>query len=154
MMIKRQYEVSYKMLEGILKDVTDQQAEFQLELANNNIKWQLGHLLLANESFIFGAQTEANVLGEKLGQFYAPRTSPKDFNGEETSYEELKVALQDQLERIMNNIDAQMDNTESNSIAGMTTFAETIPFGVTHTNYHIGQIKLLKTMITKLDQGE
>ncbi|WP_323704134.1 DinB family protein [Mammaliicoccus sp. Dog046] len=150
-MIKKQYEVSYNMLAGILKDVTDQQAEFQLELANNNIKWQLGHMLLANESFIFGKNSEANILGKKLGQFYAPGTSPQGFNGEETSFEELKADLNDQLERIVNNIDAQMESTESNNIVSMTTFAETIPFAVTHTNYHIGQIQLLKNMITKLD---
>ena len=38
-------------------------------------------------------------------------------------------------------------------LVGDTTFAETIPFGVTHTNYHTGQIKLMKTMMDKLDQG-
>nr|WP_263315010.1 DinB family protein [Mammaliicoccus sp. Marseille-Q6498] len=152
-MLKAQYQTSYRMLAGIIKDIDEKQAEFQLELASNNIKWQLGHLILANESFVFGTSEEGNILGGKLGKSFSPGTSPQEFDGSEPSFEELKGILNQQLERIVNVLDDQIDRTRNESIAGLSTFAETIPFAITHTNYHIGQINLMKNMIKKLDQS-
>lgn len=152
-MIEAQFRISYSMLSDVVKDIDEKQADFQLELANNNIKWQLGHVIVANESFVFGTSEEGNILGEKLGKSFSPGTSPQDFTGVEPTFQELKGILNQQLERILNVLDEQMDKSRKAPIANMDTFAETISFGILHTNYHTGQIKLMKSMLDKLDQG-
>lgn len=152
-MIETQFRISYSMLSDVVKDIDEKQADFQLELANNNIKWQLGHVIVANESFVFGTSEEGNILGEKLGKSFSPGTSPQDFTGVEPTFQELKGILNQQLERILNVLDEQMDKSRKAPIANMDTFAETISFGILHTNYHTGQIKLMKSMLDKLDQG-
>lgn len=152
-MIETQFRISYSMLSDVVKDIDEKQADFQLELANNNIKWQLGHVIVANESFVFGTSEEGNILGEKLGKSFSPGTSPQDFTGVEPTFQELKGILNQQLERILNTLDEQMDKSRKAPIANMDTFAETISFGILHTNYHTGQIKLMKSMLDKLDQG-
>ncbi|MCR1872365.1 DinB family protein [Mammaliicoccus lentus] len=151
-MLKEQFEISYNMLSNIIKDIDEKEADFQLELANNNIKWQLGHIIVANETFVFGTTEEENTLGAELGKSFAPGTSPQSFTGAEPTFKELKGILNTQLDRILNIVDDQLDRKRNEPLANMTTFAETIPFGVTHTNYHTGQIKLMKTMMDKLDQ--
>lgn len=152
-MIEAQFRISYSMLSDVVKDIDEKQADFQLELAKNNIKWQLGHVIVANESFVFGTSEEGNILGEKLGTSFSPGTSPQDFTGVEPTFQELKGILNQQLERILNTLDEQMDKSRKAPIANMDTFAETISFGILHTNYHTGQIKLMKSMLDKLDQG-
>ncbi|MDC5694659.1 DinB family protein [Mammaliicoccus sciuri] len=152
-MIEAQFRISYSMLSDVVKDIDEKQADFQLELAKNNIKWQLGHVIVANESFVFGTSEEGNILGEKLGKSFSPGTSPQDFTGVEPTFQELKGILNQQLERILNALDEQMDKYRKAPIANMDTFAETISFGILHTNYHTGQIKLMKSMLDKLDQG-
>lgn len=152
-MIETQFRISYSMLSDVVKDIDEKQADFQLELAKNNIKWQLGHVIVANESFVFGTSEEGNILGEKLGKSFSPGTSPQDFTGVEPTFQELKGILNQQLERILNALDDQMDKYRKAPIANMDTFAETISFGILHTNYHTGQIKLMKSMLDKLDQG-
>ncbi|WP_206166806.1 DinB family protein [Mammaliicoccus sciuri] len=152
-MIEAQFRISYSMLSDVVKDIDEKQADFQLELAKNNIKWQLGHVIVANESFVFGTSEEGNILGEKLGKSFSPGTSPQDFTGVEPTFQELKGILNQQLERILNVLDEQMDKSRKAPIANMDTFAETISFGILHTNYHTGQIKLMKSMLDKLDQG-
>ncbi|MCY1029230.1 DinB family protein, partial [Mammaliicoccus sciuri] len=82
-MIETQFRISYSMLSDVVKDIDEKQADFQLELAKNNIKWQLGHVIVANESFVFGTSEEGNILGEKLGKSFSPGTSPQDFTGVE-----------------------------------------------------------------------
>lgn len=152
-MIEAQFRISYSMLSDVVKDIDEKQADFQLELAKNNIKWQLGHVIVANESFVFGTSEEGNILGEKLGKSFSPGTSPQDFTGVEPTFQELKGILNQQLERILNTLDEQMDKSRKAPIANMDTFAETISFGILHTNYHTGQIKLMKSMLDKLNQG-
>ncbi|WP_204186233.1 DinB family protein [Staphylococcus sp. GDQ20D93P] len=152
-MIEAQFRISYSMLSDVVKDIDEKQADFQLELASNNIKWQLGHVIVANESFVFGTSEEGNILGEKLGKSFSPGTSPQDFTGVEPTFQELKGILNQQLERILSALDEQMDKSRKAPIANMDTFAETISFGILHTNYHTGQIKLMKSMLDKLDQG-
>lgn len=152
-MIEEQFQISYSMLSDVVKDIDEKQADFQLEFANNNIKWQLGHVIVANETFVFGTSEEGNILGETLGKLFSPGTSPQDFTGVEPTFKELKGILNQQLERILNVLNEQMDKSRKAPIANMYTFAETISFGILHTNYHTGQIKLMKSMLDKLDQG-
>lgn len=152
-MVKTQFQVSYSMLNEVLENIDEQAADFQLENASNNIKWQLGHLLSANEAFVFGTHEESNILGEKLGASFAPGTSPQNFTGDEPSFNELKAMVNDQLKRILDVLDDQLKKNRQEPIAHMDTFKETIDFAILHTNYHTGQINLYNTMISKLDRS-
>ncbi|NWK84543.1 DinB family protein [Staphylococcus sp. GSSP0090] len=155
-MIKQQFKDSYKLLNKHLKDVDEAQAIVQPDGTNNNIKWQLGHLILLNDFLVFETMNGENVLEQPNAKYFLWGTSPMDFDGNEPSFEELKLLLNEQIDSIVNGLEAQFKKVRSKPIelkdAGivMENFEESSHFAVIHMNRHFGQIVMLKSMINKL----
>lgn len=79
-----------------------------------------------------------------------------NFDGNEPSFEELKLLLDEQFDRIFNTLEEQLKKDRSEAIVlkdsgiVMESFNEWIHFAIIHTNRHFGQIVMLKSMIHKL----
>jgi uncharacterized damage-inducible protein DinB len=152
-MIREQFEVTYKLLLKHLNDVDEEKATFQPDNANNNIKWQLGHMILLNDFLIFENINGKNPLKQSAANYFLWGTSPKDFDGNEPSFESLKLLLKDQFDKIFNSLEEQLKKDRNEPIIlkdldlNMKTFDESIHFAVLHTSRHFGQIVLLKSMI-------
>lgn len=156
-MIKEQFQVSYGLITEHIRDIDEKKATAQLDFANNNIKWQLGHLILLNDFFVFETIDGEKVLEQTAAKYFGPGTSPKDFDGNELTFFELKTLLDEQIDRIVNGLEKQLkkDRKEpfvlKNPHIVMENFDQTSHFAVIHTNRHFGQIVLLNSMIDKLD---
>lgn len=156
-MIKKQFKDSYKLLNKHLKDINEAQAIVQPDGAHNNIKWQLGHLILLNDFLVFETIHGENVLEQPNAKYFLWGTSPMDFDGNEPSFKELKLLLNEQIDRIINDLEAQFKKVRSKPIelkdAGilMENFEESSHFAIIHMNRHFGQIVMLKSMINKLN---
>lgn len=155
-MSKEQFQVSYGLLKKHLRDIDETKASYQLDLASNNIKWHLGHIMLINDYFVFETVDGEKALEQKNGKYFRPGTSPKDFDGNEPTFNELKSALDQQLNKIENELQKQLTKEREEPFilkephVVMDDFNKTSQFAITHTNNHIGHIKLLSTMINKL----
>ncbi|MBN6204450.1 DinB family protein [Staphylococcus saprophyticus] len=155
-MIKEQFKDSYKLLKKHLKDIDESEATFQPDIANNNIKWQLGHLILLNDFLVFETINGDNALKQPVTKYFLWGTSPLNFDGNEPSFEELKLLLDEQFDRIFNNLEEQLKKDRSEAIVlkdsgiVMESFNESIHFAIIHMNRHFGQIVMLKSMIHKL----
>lgn len=156
-MIREQFQDSYNLLKKHIKDIDEEKATLQPAVANNNIKWQLGHLILLNDFLVFETINGQKVLEQSAAKYFLWGTSPINFDGNEPSFDELKVLLNEQLDRIFNSLEKQLEKDRNEPIVlkdvdiVMNNFNESIHFAIIHTNRHFGQIVLLKSMISKSD---
>ncbi|MDH9161348.1 MULTISPECIES: DinB family protein [Staphylococcus] len=156
-MIREQFQASYNLLKKHIKDIDEEKATLQPAIANNNIKWQLGHLILLNDFLVFETINGQKVLEQSAAKYFLWGTSPINFDGNEPSFDELKVLLNEQLDRIFNSLEKQLEKDRNEPIVlkdvdiVMNNFNESIHFAIIHTNRHFGQIVLLKSMISELD---
>ncbi|MDW5471788.1 DinB family protein [Staphylococcus equorum] len=156
-MIKEQFQATYNLLNKHIKDIDEEKSAFQPAMVNNNIKWQLGHLILLNDFLVFETINEEKVLEQTAAKYFLWGTSPINFDGNEPSFDELKLLLNEQLDRIFNVLEKQLKKDRNEPIVlkdvdiVMKNFNESIHFAIIHTNRHFGQIVLLKSMINKLD---
>lgn len=156
-MIREQFQASYNLLKKHIKDIDEEKATLQPAIANNNIKWQLGHLILLNDFLVFETINGQKVLEQSAAKYFLWGTSPINFDGNEPSFDELKVLLNEQLDRIFNSLEKQLEKDRNEPIVlkdvdiVMNNFNESIHFAIIHTNRHFGQIVLLKSIISKLD---
>ncbi|MBU0437056.1 DinB family protein [Staphylococcus succinus] len=156
-MIRKQFQDSYNLLKKHIKDIDEEKATLQPAIANNNIKWQLGHLILLNDFLVFETINGQKVLEQSAAKYFLWGTSPINFDGNEPSFDELKVLLNEQLDRIFNSLEKQLEKDRNEPIVlkdvdiVMNNFNESIHFAIIHTNRHFGQIVLLKSMISELD---
>lgn len=154
-MIKEQFQASYNLLRKHIRDIDEKQATIQPDNANNNIKWQLGHLILLNDFLVFETINGEQVLEQTAAKYFLWGTSPKNFDGNEPSFNELKLLLDDQLDRILIALEKQLKKDRNEPIVlkdvdiVMENFNQSIHFAIIHTNRHFGQIVLLKSMINK-----
>lgn len=156
-MIREQYQASYNLLQQHLKDIDEKKATFQPDTANNNIKWQLGHIILLNDFLIFETINGEKALAQPAAKYFLWGTSPNDFDGGEPSFDELKLSLDNQFDKIFNALEEQLAKTREEPIElknidiYMEDFNQSIHFAILHINRHFGQIVLLKSMIDNLD---
>lgn len=156
-MIRKQFQDSYNLLKKHIKDIDEEKATLQPAIANNNIKWQLGHLILLNDFLVFETINGQKALEQSAAKYFLWGTSPINFDGNEPSFDELKVLLNEQLDRIFNSLEKQLEKDRNEPIVlkdvdiVMNNFNESIHFAIIHTNRHFGQIVLLKSMISELD---
>ncbi|MCU5746170.1 DinB family protein [Staphylococcus sp. SQ8-PEA] len=152
-MIREQIETTYKLLKQHITNIDEEKAIFQPEIANNNIKWQLGHIILLNDFLFFEKVNGENALKQTISKYFLWGTSPKDFDGNEPSFKELKVLLGNQFDTILNILDDQVEAERDEPIMlkninlRMDTFEQSIHFAMLHINRHFGQIVMLKSMI-------
>ncbi|MGW7975318.1 DinB family protein [Staphylococcus xylosus] len=156
-MIKEQFQNSYNLLNKHIKDIDEEKAIFQPDIVNNNIKWQLGHLILLNDFLVFETINGEKVLDQPATKYFLWGTSPTNFDGNEPSFKELRLLLNEQLNRIFNVLENQLQKDRNEPIIlkdadiVMENFNESIHFAIIHMNRHFGQIVLLKSIINKLD---
>ena len=156
-MIKEQFQNSYNLLNKHIKDIDEEKAIFQPDIVNNNIKWQLGHLILLNDFLVFETINGEKVLDQPATKYFLWGTSPTNFDGNEPSFKELRLLLNEQFNRIFNVLENQLQKDRNEPIIlkdadiVMENFNESIHFAIIHMNRHFGQIVLLKSIINKLD---
>ena len=72
-LIKKQYVRTRQCLSKTLEDVTPEVASYIPEGFNNNIHWQVGHLFVTAELFLFRGQEQ---LPENYRELFAAGTKP------------------------------------------------------------------------------
>ncbi|SOC05783.1 DinB family protein [Ureibacillus xyleni] len=143
-LIKRQFAVTRKSIVSILEGVTPEVFESIPEGFNNNIHWQLGHILSAGELFLFNGQKN---LPDNFNENFASGTKPADWTNDVPSVEEILEKLQEQLQRINEISDESLQVQLEKPFIGNKTVGELAAFGAFHEAMHLGQIQILKRLI-------
>lgn len=146
----------YRMIRGFTLNMIKQLHEETLNVVptgfNNNILWNVGHILVAQDSLLYGPTQAANLSTAKYNELFRPGTKPADWTGELPSLAALTQELEAQMERIERDFSTRWDERlpqpfTLRSGAEMTTYGEVMIFTLYHEGWHAGYINSLKHAI-------
>ncbi|MFC3041132.1 DinB family protein [Virgibacillus xinjiangensis] len=126
--------------------IPEEAADHIPEGFRNNIRWNFGHIAFIQEKLAYGVLGEETKIPDRFAGFFAPGTSPSDWEGKPPSLEEIEQVLTEQLERIKGThhgrVEDELPEPFTNS-AGITfsTAGETLMFNSFHEGMHLEAVK-------------
>ena len=143
-LIKKEFELLRTRLYPRVEEISEEMADVQPKGFNNNIRWNVGHLLTVTENFLFA---ENGQLPANYKELFAPGTKPSDWSGEVPSVATLLQQLKEQQERINNIPNERFNEDLPEPKFGCSTVGELAGFSFYHETYHFGQIHAMKRLI-------
>ncbi len=136
-LVKRQFELARA---GILKDlegVSPEIFDIQPKGLSNTVHWQLGHILVAAEMFLFGQNGQ---LPAEYNDYFGYGSRPSAWQEGVPTVETLLEQLKSQLERIKEISIESFNNQLPEPVLGNHTYGELVYFTAYHELTHAGQI--------------
>lgn len=142
--IKMQFTRTRMVLKQTLENITPEVYFTIPKGFNNNILWQVGHVLMTTDFLLFNGKVTIPKSYQKL---FGPGTKPADWPMDVPYLETLLQQIEEQLERIQS-IDTNTFNEKlPKSIFGNETKGELAAFAAFHEAMHVGQIQVMKRLI-------
>lgn len=132
---------------GTLKEidgVTEEQADHQPEGFSNTIRWNLGHIIVVQNSLIARFGGKSVETPSRYLELFAPGTKPADWQGDVPSLAELKQALEEQPAKLKETLQGQLEDEAAKEFMTLKTVGEILNFTMYHEGVHTGTIKALK----------
>ncbi|MFC5605110.1 DinB family protein [Sporosarcina koreensis] len=119
---------------------------------NNTIRWNAGHIYISLEQFAAKALPSFEPKHNEWDAFFTMGTSPAKWEGQAPSKEEVLVALQEQLPRVLQALEGNLDQVlaEPLKIGDMLTMGTVdavMQFSLWHEGVHAGVIHGLNRAI-------
>lgn len=116
---------------------------------NNNILWNLGHILLVHEKFSFALTNEKMELPKHLAELFSPGTKPENWGTQVPSLDEIFLLLSKQIDRIEQTLEHRLEEDLEKPFvtsAGLelSTVKECLSFCLYHEGMHFATIKAIK----------
>jgi uncharacterized damage-inducible protein DinB len=145
----KQFGLTRGSLLAFIQKLEEGTADVQPNGFNNNIRWHIGHVLVAAESFMFGYPKKSAHLPENFQELFKMGSKPGDWNRDVPSLKELTEHLQSQTERINQLTDEFFTNKLPFTFpfGNIETYGDLYGFMLYHEADHIGQMKAMKRMI-------
>ncbi|SFA95916.1 DinB superfamily protein [Lentibacillus halodurans] len=121
----------------------------QPEGFSNNIHWHIGHVLTANEQFLFGFPDNTEHLPEYYKDLFGYGTKPADWPDDVPSADELAGQLNSQLKRIKAIPEEKFAEKLPEAVLGAQTFGELAALAAFHEGNHTGRINAMKKVLNK-----
>jgi uncharacterized damage-inducible protein DinB len=143
----KQFDMARSRFIKRVQDLNPEIVEIQPKGFNNNIHWQVGHVLTVAEQFFFGYPTKSTSLPANYKEFFGSGTKPQDWTDDVPSFSVLVKQLEEQFERVTKIPPSQLAEKLEKPFLGCETFGELASFGVFHEAMHLGQIQTLARLI-------
>lgn len=143
----KQFELTRGLFLKNIETITPEQASVQPEGFNNNIHWQIGHVLTVTEQFMMGFPKKSNHLPANYIELFGKGTRPSEWTGDVPSAEVLSDQLKAQLGRIKEVPASMLDEKLKKPFLGLETFGELANMALFHEAYHLGQIHAMKKLV-------
>ena len=143
-LIKKQFGRTRAVLSKILEGVSPEALDIVPEGFNNNIRWQLGHILVTAELFLFKGQEK---LPASYNALFGPGSKPANWTDDVPSVATLLEQLNEQLASIQEVDTTTFDIKLEKPFIGNETVGELAAMGAFHEAMHVGQIQALKKLI-------
>jgi hypothetical protein len=116
---------------------------------NNNILWNLGHILLVHEKFSFALTNEKMELPKHIAEMFAPGTKPENWGTQVPRLDEIVHLLSKQIDRIEQILEHRLeDNLEQPFVTSagleLSSVKESLSFCLYHEGMHFATLKALK----------
>ncbi|QQE75863.1 DinB family protein [Brevibacillus composti] len=148
----QQYELIRGLTLSGMQEISEAQADIVPEGFSNNLRWNLGHILLSQDALLYGP-TGIKV-PSSYGALFSPGTKPADWQGEVPSLETLSQQLQEQTARIKNDFADRLQEKLPTPFslrgkAQIDTFGEMLLFTLYHEGMHSGIMSQLKKAVNR-----
>lgn len=132
-----------------LDAVSEEMADQIPEGFNNSIRWNLGHIFVAQEKLVHGFVQEEPQLPSHYVEWFNANTSPHTWEKEAPSLQEIREQLAQQPNRLEETFKGRLSEEGSQPYQMgpdivFTTLAEVISFANWHEGLHQGAITSLK----------
>lgn len=149
------HEVLFTQLEsyrsevlGVLKDVSEIQAEVIPEGFKNNIRWNLGHIYLDQFLWIQEVTKEkVGVVPEQFQSWFGYGSSPVSFEKDTPSFQELKELLREQPVKIKEMYEERLEEEFPPTEMGMHTIEQVLIRTIFHEGLHMQTILDIKKFL-------
>ncbi|WP_338469583.1 DinB family protein [Niallia sp. XMNu-256] len=136
-LVLKQFELArggiLKDLEGVSPEIFD----IQPKGLSNTVHWQLGHILVVTELFLFGQNGQ---LPAEYNDYFGYGSRPSEWKEGIPSVETILEQLKSQLDRIKAISVDSFENQLPEPILGNRTYGELVYFTAYHELTHAGQI--------------
>ncbi|GIP39835.1 hypothetical protein J31TS4_31150 [Paenibacillus sp. J31TS4] len=123
--------------------VTEEEADRIPNGFNNNIRWQLGHILTTQERMAFRFIGEPLGLPEELTGLFVNGTKPADWTSAPPDLATLRRLLEEQPERIRERLQGRLQTPLTLPFKDFTALEEALVFSIGHEAMHAGFLKAL-----------
>lgn len=127
--------------------VTHRDAEIIPEGFNNNIRWNLGHVLVDQYLWIRALTKEEIPIPIIFNEWFGYGSDPSRFTNETPSFSELIPMLQQQPQIIQERYQDRMEEEFPPTEMGMCTVEQVLVRTIFHEGLHIGAIQALKRQL-------
>lgn len=127
--------------------VTHSDAEIIPEGFNNNIRWNLGHVLVDQYLWIRALTKEEIPIPIIFNEWFGYGSDPSRFTNETPSFSELIPMLQQQPQIIQERYQDRMEEEFPPTEMGMCTVEQVLVRTIFHEGLHIGAIQALKRQL-------
>ena len=143
-LIKKQFGRTRASIVQTLEGVSPEAFDIVPEGFNNNIRWQLGHILVTAELFLFKGQEK---LPASYRELFGPGSKPANWPDDVPSAATLLDQLNEQLASIQKVDVTTFDTKLEKPFIGNKTVGELASMGASHEAMHVGQIQALKRIV-------
>ncbi|RXJ04579.1 DinB family protein [Anaerobacillus alkaliphilus] len=138
-----------------VRHVTEEMADQQPGGFNNTIRWNVGHILSAQDAMLTSALGRESYLPESYAKLFAPGTKPSEWSNDEVpDLKTLYRALKDQEETLKEVLAGKLSEEAVKPFRlgewiEMPTLGEIYNFSLFHEGMHISTIKHISSNLTK-----
>lgn len=143
----KQFELTRSSFLKNIEGITAEQASVQPKGFNNNIHWNIGHVLTVTEQFMMGFPKKSNHLPANYIELFGNGTRPSEWTGDVPSIDVLRDQLKAQLGRLKEVPATMLDEKLKKPFLGLETFGELANMALFHEAYHLGQIHAMRKLL-------
>lgn len=134
-----------------VKDLSEREVGVVPDGFNNNILWNLGHIYLSQEQFVFCFDQELMEIPDGFAELFGMGTKPSDWTIQPPTLLELLKFLNEQpnriRERLRNRLDEEVVTPFNIPGLNLKTIGELLSFNLYHEGIHVQAIRMLKKLI-------
>lgn len=146
-LIFSQIAVNRRRTIDLVSSLSEAFADIVPEGFNNNIRWNIGHIVATQERLAFRLIGETMDLDLSFMNLFAGGTKPADWQIKPPSMETLLELLEKQPERIQERLQGRLDEKLTIPFKEFASLDEALVFSIGHEALHAGYIMALKKAV-------
>lgn len=145
------YDLARNITLSIVDAISEEAADVIPAGYNNNIRWNLGHILVSQDVFMYGPQCPH--MPESYPALFNMGSKPADWQGDIPSLAVLTAQFREQSARIKEDFAHRLNEElpqpfPLGNTGTIYTFGEAFLFSIYHESMHVSAIKALRKAIT------
>lgn len=133
----------------VAESCPDEMSEIQMNVFNNTIHWQVGHILTVAERMMFGLSEQSPFIPHAFATWFESGTRPTDWSENPPKLNELIQLLYEQQSRLLSIAPEQLEQRLDKPQYGFTTYGECAGFVAIHETLHVGKMEEMLRVIRR-----